>query len=57
MDKNNDAFSKEYPIESSTDAPSKTAEEKEQDETIARKAGYYDKSKPYRVIIRAKEIE
>lgn len=57
MDKNNDAFSKEYPIESSTDAPSKTAEEKEKDETIARKSGYYDKSKPYRVIIRAKEIE
>lgn len=57
MDKKNKVFSEEYAVESSTDVPSEPTEEKKQDETVAGEIGYYDKSKPYRVIIRAKEIK
>ena len=54
MDEKSNVFSEEYATESSTVAPSRTAEEEKQDQTIAGK--FDDKSKPHRVIIRAKEI-
>ena len=57
MDKTNNVFSEEYAIESSTDFPSEHPEEKKQDQTVAGEIGYYDKSKPYRIVIRAKEIK
>jgi len=57
MDKKNNVFSEEYATESSTDVPSEPTEEKKRVQTVAGKIGYYDKSKPYRVIIRAKEIK
>lgn len=57
MDKKNNVFSEEYAAESSTDVPSEPTEEKEQVQTVTGGIGYYDKSKPHRVIIRAKEIK
>ena len=54
MDKRDDIFSPEYPIEPTTEASGKLTEEKEKDETVAQTIRY-DTSKPYRVIIRAKE--
>ena len=55
MEKDSDVFSEEYAAKSSTDAPSKTGEEEKKDETVAGKV--FDKSKPYRITIRAKEIK
>lgn len=53
----NNVFSEEYAQESGTGVSTEPAEEKKQVQTVAAKSGYYDKSKPHRVIIRAKEIE
>lgn len=53
-DKNN-AFSDDYAQESSTDAVTGPGEQKEQAETTAGRS--YDKSKPHRVVIRAKEVD
>ena len=57
--KNNDkdAFSEDYAIPSTTDAPDNTGEGLKKDETVTEQMMHYDKSKPYRVIIKAKEIE
>ena len=57
MDKTDKVFSEEYAVESSTDFPKENTEEKRQDQTVAGETGYQDKSKPHRVVIRAREIE
>ena len=60
MDKKNNVFSEEYTKESGTNVPTEPTEEKKQAETVAGKTGYYDKydkSKPYRIIIKAREIK
>jgi hypothetical protein len=59
MDKKDNVFHEEYATEPSTDVPSEPTEENKQIQTVTGETGYYDKdeSKPYRVIIRAKEIE
>ena len=57
MDKKDNEFSEEYAKESSTDVPTEPTDEKKQVQTVAGEIGYYGKSKPYRVIIRAKEIK
>lgn len=53
----NNVFSDEYGQESSTDVPTGDTEEETQARTVTGRSGYYDKSKPHRVIIRAKEIK
>ena len=57
MDKKNNVCHEDYAIESSTDVPTELAEEERQVQTVSGGIGYYDKSKPYRVKIRAKEIK
>lgn len=60
MDKKSTVFSEEYAKESGTDAPTEPTEQKEQVSTVAGETGYhdrYDKSKPYRVIIRARQVK
>ena len=57
MDKENSVFSEEYAIESSTDVPSKSTEEEHEEHTVSGQIRHYDKSRPYRVILRAKEIK
>ncbi len=54
MEKDNDVFSEDYAAKSSTDTQNKTDEEEKKDETVAGKI--YNKSKPYRITLRAKEI-
>jgi hypothetical protein len=50
--------SEKYSTKSSTEASVKPVEETKQwDQTTSGQIGYYDKSKPYRVIIKAKEIK
>ena len=57
MDKTTNAFSEEDAVEQSTNFPKESTEEKKQDQTVAGEIGYYDESKPRRVIIKAKEIK
>jgi len=57
MDKKTNVFSEEYAIESSTDVLSEPSEEEKQVQTVTGEIEYYDKVKPYRVIIRAREIK
>lgn len=60
MDKESDIFHEEYAIESSTDTlskpPEKKEEEKQQNQTVSGQIDY-DKSKPHRVTIKAREIK
>lgn len=60
MDKETDISNEEYAVESSTDALSKSIEikeeEKQQNQTATGQIDY-DKSKPYRVTIKAREIK
>ena len=60
MDKESDIFQEEYAEESSTNTLSKPTkkkeEEKQQIQTVTGQKDY-DKSKPYRITIRAKEIK
>lgn len=64
MDKETHIFHDEYTTESSTDTPSeppnqppkRKKEEKQQEQTVSGQTDY-DKSKPRRVIIKAREIE
>jgi hypothetical protein len=60
MDKESDIFQEEYAVGSSTNTLSKPAktkeEEKPQIQTVTGQKDY-DKSKPYRVTIRAQEIK
>jgi hypothetical protein len=60
MDKESDIFYEEYAIESSTDTlskpPKKKERKKQQNQTVSGQIDY-DKSKPYRVTIKAREIK
>jgi hypothetical protein len=60
MDKKDNVFSGEYARELGTDARPEPTEEKGQAQTVGGKTGYYDrcdKSKPYRITIKAREIK
>ena len=57
MDEKINAFSDDYAIESSTDAPSEPTEEEKKNQTVSGQIEYYDRAKPYRDFIRAKVIK
>ena len=57
MEHNKDIFSDEYAMESGTEVPNEPTEEETQNQTVARETGEYDKSKPHRVVIKAKQIK
>ena len=60
MDKKGSVFSGEYAKESGTDAQTEPTEEKKPAQTVAGEVDYYDtcdKSKPYRIITKAREIK
>ena len=57
MEQNKDVFSDEYVMESGTEIPNEPTEEEIQNQTVSGETGEYDKSKPHRVVIRAREIK